>query len=256
MAPNRGSIPLALLFLLLGGFLGLVVFFAWPQTPTQLTGEAVIQAPIPAPERVPSVPKDQPLPQQVHHVVPFTSQSPFGEWSDPRQQDACEEASVLMAVKWARGETILSAQTAKDELLTIATFQTEKYGDSRDTSAVDTIERLLKGYYSYQNVELKTDVTQEELISELAHGNLIIVPMNGQALGNPHFTAPGPERHMVLLIGYDLEKQEFITNDPGIRQGKNYRYPFATFMAAIRDYETGYHLPITTVRKNGIVVYP
>ena len=30
--------------------------------------------------------------------VPFTSQAPFGEWSDPRHQDGCEEAAALMAV--------------------------------------------------------------------------------------------------------------------------------------------------------------
>lgn len=33
--------------------------------------------------------------------VPFAAQAPFGEWSDKRQQDGCEEVSALMAVKWA-----------------------------------------------------------------------------------------------------------------------------------------------------------
>ena len=78
--------------------------------------------------------------------------------------------------------------------------------------------------------------------------------MNGQKLGNPFFTAPGPERHMLVVIGYDPEKLEFITNDPGTRQGEAYRYPVNVLWLAIRDYPTGDHEPITEVVKKMIVI--
>ena len=48
--------------------------------------------------------------------VPFVSQAPFGEWSDQRQQDGCEEVSSLMAIKWAREESI-TKEEALDEIL-------------------------------------------------------------------------------------------------------------------------------------------
>jgi hypothetical protein len=59
---------------------------------------------------------------------------------------------------------------------------------------------------------------------------------------------------MVLIKGYDPEKQEFITNDPGVSQGESYRYPINIFMDAIRDYPTGDHVPILSVEKDGIIV--
>lgn len=82
----------------------------------------------------------------------------------------------------------------------------------------------------------------------------MVVPTNGRALGNPNFTAPGPERHMLVLIGYDPETKEFITNDPGTRQGRHYRYHEEVLFSAIRDYPTGDRVPITSVSKPGIIV--
>src|SRR5437016_6068593 len=47
-----------------------------------------------------------PLPKFVNLPVPFTVQAPFADWQDPRQEDACEEASALMAVYWAQEKTL------------------------------------------------------------------------------------------------------------------------------------------------------
>ncbi len=201
------------------------------------------------------VPTEEPTDRTyINDNVPFTVQAPLGEWNDPKQQDACEEAALLMAIKWARNESFTSPQQAKDEILKIADFQTEKYGDSRDTSAKDSLERIAKGYFNFDKATLKEDISSDDIIRELYKGNLVITPMNGQAMNNPHFTAPGPERHMVLIIGYDSETNEFITNDAGIAPGKNYHYPVDVFYNAIRDYETGYHVPIEDIRKNMIVI--
>lgn len=247
-----------LIFFVIGAILAAFVSAFLNFSPFELkkTNEVLIVTPTPS--EVPEVEIEEPpvvIPNQVHHTVPFTAQAPFGEWSDPRQQDACEEATTLMAVKWARSETIASRELAKGELLKIADFQTKSYGDNRDTSAQDTLSRIFKDYYQFNNVKLVPSITSEqEIIRELAKGNLVITPMNGQALNNPGFTAPGPERHMVLVIGYDNTTEEFITNDPGIRAGQDYRYPYTTFFRAIRDYETGYHLPITSTEKPMIVI--
>ena len=209
-------------------------------------------APSPQPTLSPT-PTPAPL-KLIHLTVPFTSQSPFAQWSDPRQQDACEEASALMAMKWVKEESIASKESALREILAISAYQTSNFGNFHDTSAADTVERIFKGYYNYSNVKSINNITVQDIITALQDGEMVITPMNGRALNNPHFTPPGPERHMIVIIGYDLDTNEFITNDPGIAQGKDYRYPVDVFYKAIRDYPTGDHLPIVGEKKNMIVI--
>lgn len=191
----------------------------------------------------------------VLHEAPFTAQAPFGEWHDSRQQDGCEEASVLMAIYGFKGKELTPTQ-AKKEILAMSGFQANKYGSSVDTSAQDTMERLVKDYFSHKNVYVKESITVEDIIRELQVGNLVIVPANGRLLGNPYFTSPGPERHMVLIRGYDPVKREFITNDPGTRRGELYRYNYEVLLTAIRDYPSGDHKPIISDTKAMIVIGP
>jgi hypothetical protein len=187
--------------------------------------------------------------------VPFTSQAPFAEWNDPRQQDGCEEAASLMAVSWARGESF-TPEEAKSVIIAAAEYEKEQYGEFRDTSAHDTAERIIKGYFEYNNYQVKQIKEAEEIIRELAAGNILITPMDGRALNNPYYTPPGPERHMLVIIGYDPNTKEFITNDNGTRHGESYRYNQAVFFSAIRDYSSGYHIPIKEIRKIMIVIKP
>ncbi|MFA7365186.1 MAG: C39 family peptidase [Patescibacteria group bacterium] len=186
--------------------------------------------------------------------VPFTSQSPFGNWQDQRQQDGCEEASSLMAVKWAKNES-LSQQEALNVIIDSSDYLLEKYGEYRDISANDTVNWILKDYFSYDKVAIKYDVEIKDIIYELSQGNLLIAPMNGQLMHNPYFTPPGPPRHMIVIRAYDHEKDVFITHDPGTRHGKDYEYDSQTLFEAIRDYPTGYHELIEKIEKNIIVVW-
>lgn len=198
--------------------------------------------------------KEEELPtQQILHNVPFAAQAPFGEWSDPRQQDGCEEAASLMAVSWARGETITPAH-AKAEILAISAYEQATYGTYHDSSAADTLSHIIKGYFGYENARLETDITKRALIDELYAGNVVIVPTDGRALQNPNFTNGGPDRHMLVVIGYDPTEGVFITNDNGTRQGAGWRYDEDLFFGAIRDYATGEHEPIVGRSKVMIVV--
>jgi len=185
--------------------------------------------------------------------VPFTAQAPFGEWSDPRQQDGCEEAASIMAVAWARGETF-TLEEAKTEILAISAYEQVTYGTYHDSSAADTLSHVIKGYLGYENARLETNITKRDIIDELYAGNVVIVPTDGRALQNPNFTNGGPDRHMLIVIGYDPAEGVFITNDNGTRQGKGYRYDEDLFFSAIRDYPTGNHEPIVGVSKVMIVV--
>lgn len=185
--------------------------------------------------------------------IPFTVQAPFANWKDAREQDSCEEASVLMVMKWIRGEK-LTPEEAEVKLTAISDWELREYNNFTDTSAEDTMKRLIKKYFKYENVGMKEDITLSDIKQELAKGAAIIVPMDGQKLKNPYYTAPGPERHMIVIRGYDNETKEFITNDSGTRRGEGYRYDENNFYAAIRDYPTGDHLPIMEIKKTMIMV--
>lgn len=185
--------------------------------------------------------------------VPFMPQAPFGNWSDPRKQDGCEEAAAIMAMAWVKGET-LDAKSADEEINAIAAYEEKTYGTFHDTSAFDTAERIFKDYFKYQNVKVRYRIKKEDIVKELAAGNLVIVPTNGQLLDNPNYTPPGPVTHNLVIIGYDVKTKEFVTNDPGTRKGKGYRYNEDVLENAIIDYLTGSHEKIEEEKTAMIVV--
>lgn len=193
------------------------------------------------------------VPKKMLLHVPFTPQAPFGDWTDPRQQDGCEEASVVMAWRFINGQN-LTRQEALEEITQMSEWEKEQYGNSRDTSAADTLGRLLREYYGYKGGRVEYDITRDDVKRELIAGNILIIPFDGQVLVNPNFKAPGPERHMLVVIGYDDAKQQFITNDPGTRLGQGFVYTYDNFEASFRDYETGDHEPIVGRRSAMIVV--
>ncbi len=193
------------------------------------------------------------LPTSVVHDVPFTPQAPFGDWADPRQQDGCEEASVVMTYRWATGQE-LTRQEALEEITSMSNWEENTYGGYRDTSAADTRARLLEEFYGYDHARVVYDITLADVKRELAAGNILIIPFNGQILANPNFKPPGPERHMLVVIGYDDTTKTIITNDPGTRLGEKFTYSYQNFEKSFRDYETGNHVPITEERTAMIVV--
>ncbi len=191
----------------------------------------------------------------VLHDVPFTTQAPFGNWEDARQEDGCEEAAALMAVRWARNEP-LSLSEAEDEIIAISEWQKENYGEFRDVSAEDTYNRILKGYFNINNADLRFGVSVEDIKRELYNGNVVIGHFNGQILNNPYYSPPGPSYHALVIKGYDPSTNEFITNDNGTKRGEGFRYSANTIRNALSDYETGYKEPREEIRKSMIVVRP
>lgn len=185
--------------------------------------------------------------------VPFTAQAPFGDWADPHQQDGCEEASALMAVSWARGQSFTLSEALR-QILAASKYEEKTYGSYHDTSADDTVARIYIGYFQFDQAKVVHNVGKEDIKRELLKENLVVVPMNGQKLHNPYYVQPGPIRHMLVVKGYDPNKKEFITNDPGTRHGQSYRYNEDIFEKAILDYVTGFEEPIIEGRTAMIVV--
>jgi len=214
------------------------------QTPTATTSDQIIQT-----TELPPVNQEK----NILLGVPFTSQAPFGNWSDPRQQDGCEEAATLMAVYWAKNLP-LNPTIAENEILSIANYERQQYNNYHDTSAPDTVKRIFNGYFNFNRVQVLNITSPDDIIAQLKNGKLVIVPTNGQLLGNPYYTQPGPLEHNLVIKGYDFSAGEFITNDAGTRRGDGYRYKKDTLWQAIRDYPTGDKEPIIEIIKDMIVV--
>lgn len=208
------------------------------------------------PEASPVSPAPSPRVARSTLSVPFTAQAPTGNWKDMAFQNACEEASILMAMRWAQGKLDpIAPNEALREIQALIDWQKEKYGHWHDRSTADTAQ-LIKDYFGYNGVEVKKNITVADIKGELKGGNIVIVPANGQKLANPFYTPPGPLKHMLVIKGYDQQANQFITNDPGTRRGEGWRYNEQVLITAIRDYPTGYQEPIAEGKKVMIVVIP
>jgi len=191
----------------------------------------------------------------IDQKVPFTPQAPLANWADERQQDGCEEAASLMALAWAGAFPVATTSAAWERAITdLSDFEEEEYGEFRDAALIDIQERIFKTRFNYQKTEIREASSSESLISALEAGGLLLLPCDGRLLKNPYFKAPGPETHMVLVKGYDYEKEEFITNDPGTKRGADYRYPAERLFNAISPYPTGNHEPRVSEVKEFLLV--
>lgn len=203
------------------------------------------------------VKKEVSIPESCDLEVAFTCQSPYQNWNMP-WQEACEEASLIMINHYLKKEYLnleIPKDVANQEILDMVDWQLANWDGHFDLKAED-IARLAKEYYGYKNVEVKYDITIDDIKKELAQGNAVLVPTAGQMLANPHFTAPGPVYHNLVIVGFD--ENGFITNDPGIWQGFKFRYSFENLYDSIHDFVDGTSklnpYPILNGRKAMVVI--
>lgn len=172
------------------------------------------------------------IPAEKNLAVPFTSQAPNANW-DADHEEFCEEAAVLMAGRFFRGQKIVSAADAEAGLQQLKTWEVAHLGFYFDTTAAETAE-MATGAYGVK-VELKVNPTITDIKQAIADDKLVIVPSAGRQLGNPNFKAPGPIYHNLVIRGY-TENGKFITNDPGTRKGEAYIYDQEVVMNAMHDW--------------------
>lgn len=214
------------------------------QTALGISGESLARVPVAAEST-----------HTVMHAVPFTAQAPLGDWSNPRQADGCEEASVLMAMAWV-DDVPIDLGAAEREIMVMSDWERNNWGYFEDTSVQETAERLFKGWYGYDRIEVRKDIGVSDVYSALADGYLVVVGVNAQLLSNPYFRQPAPARHMILITGYDADRGEFIAHEPGTARGADWRYPRQNLADALRDYDSGIRAPIPEHRTAMIVVKP
>ncbi len=197
---------------------------------------------------------DPGLPASVLLPVPFAPQAPFADWSPPFDE-ACEEASLLLAEFALRGEP-LSKERMAEEIRRMVAWE-EGHGYPIDVTIAELAE-IARAYFGRSaTVYGGKSVTIDTLKDLLAAGHPVIVPAAGQRLGNPYFSGEGPPYHMLVLRGYEeggfFSGEQFITNDPGTKRGEEYRYDADVLLAAIHDW-TGAKETIESGRRAVLVI--
>ena len=148
--------------------------------------------------------------------VPFTSQSPDGNWGEP-WQNACEETSILMVDNFYQDEN-LNIEEEKKRILEILKTKKDTVKVSKDES-LTTISDLINSLDLNWTSSIKKNPTIDELLQELANNRPIIVPILAGEVPTPYYD--GVNYHVIVLVGYDQEKGVFKVNDPGTQYGEN-----------------------------------
>ncbi|MFA5126843.1 MAG: C39 family peptidase [Patescibacteria group bacterium] len=201
------------------------------QTSTPIISDEAVESTTTSAEPEATLPATVDLPNKINLNIPFTSQAPTANWNQPFQ-DACEEASVLMAVYYYENRKFPSSADVEKIILDLVQWQIDHWGVHKNMPVAEVAD-FAQNYYGYQT-EIVNDLTIDKIKQYLQAGRPVIVPANGKKLANPNFRNGGPLYHMLVIKGFADDK--FITNDPGTRKGADFIYTQANLMGAIADW--------------------
>jgi hypothetical protein len=168
--------------------------------------------------------------------VPFTSEIPNGSWVKP-WNNACEEASIVMVKGYYFGYEATTKKIAMADMSPLFKIEDKIFGSNADTDAARTA-KLINDYTDF-SAKVKTNPTLEEIQNELDEGRPIIAMLNMKNIVNKYhrFRAGGSYYHVFVIIGYDENTQEFITNDNGNEHsGAGYRFKYNDIMKNLHDF--------------------
>jgi hypothetical protein len=187
------------------------------------------------------------LPESINIPVPFFSQAPLGDWNDP-WQEACEEASVLLAANYFYIHNWDAGQFG-EQILGLIEWEKQNLGVYVDTNMEQTA-KILNEYLKLRAIVYSNpDLYQVKRI--LAGGHLIIMAFDGTKLNNPNYLNGGPGYHVILIKGYTADNR-IITHDVGTSRGNDYIYDWATINSAMHDLSD----PIENGAKKMIEILP
>lgn len=201
-----------------------------PATTTQ-TGSLPPKVPTPPATAATSTPAP---PSVLNLPIPFTSQAPTGNWDLVHNQD-CEEATAVMSNAYLSGNTsaTLPAAQVDAEMTSLNNWEDSHFGYHLDTTVAETAQ-MIEGFYGLKTT-VQEDYTFQDIKDQINLHHVVILPVNGQIIGNPNYTQPGPIYHMLVVRGYTATG--LITNDSGTRRGQNYPYTFDILHNAGADWD-------------------
>lgn len=186
------------------------------------------------PAEIEDVKKEVETKNYIKMKVPFISQAPTGKW-DRLHEEACEEASLLIVKYYFDGRELILSGEADTDILKMDKYVKNNFSEKEDLN-VSELKKLAENYFELKNSKILKNPKREDMEKELNSGNLIIAPMAGRELNNPFFKTPGPLYHMLVISGYDRNKDIFFTQDPGTKRGADFTYPTKTIMNALHDF--------------------
>lgn len=190
-------------------------------TETPKVAETVNQTP------PPEVPKKIEDKASAQLTVPYTVQAPGANWAV--HEESCEEAAILMYHDYLVGrQTDIDPQTADREFRAQKAWQVKNWGAEKDLP-LEQVGKLAKDYYGHDFKVIK-NITAQDIKQAIAGGYPVLVPVLTQALKNPHYS-PGNVYHILLIKGYD--PSGVITNDAGVKEGKDWHYSWEILWQAI-----------------------
>lgn len=178
---------------------------------------------------------------KVELSVPYVEEAPDGNWTGP-WKNACEESAMAMVEYYYLANRNYNLQKAKDYMWNLFTQQDKIYGSNADSDSVRTA--YLINNFSVYWAERKINPTLDDIKKALQQKRPVITFHYGFDLKNPNipFLSYGSSYHVMVVIGYDDDKKEFIVNDPGdTKTGDGYRYGYDLFLNTLSDfnYSTG-----------------
>ncbi|PIY95897.1 MAG: hypothetical protein COY66_05570 [Candidatus Kerfeldbacteria bacterium CG_4_10_14_0_8_um_filter_42_10] len=173
---------------------------------------------------------------QIHLLdVPYTVQAPYAKW-DVYDEEACEEAALLMAYEYLKGnqypQGIIPPADAQTELRRMIDFQVDQLGYEVTTDLFpNQLKTFIESYWSGYTARFISDTSVLKIKQEINRGNPVVIPATAKILNNPWYHYQ--DYHMLLVIGY--EGDQFITNDPGTKRGEDWKYGQDLVIEAIED---------------------
>lgn len=170
--------------------------------------------------------------------VPFTLQAPQSKWVQP-WADGCEEATIVMLNHYYQGDAAskIPVTTAMAEMNQWFSLENKLFKQNKDTNADQTM-RLINEFTPWEAYKVFRP-TLAAIKAEIDNKRPVIALVHGKALKNPNFRNGGPDYHMLVIRGYDDQRNEFIVNDPGFGKGLDFRYQYGKLLASLHDFVPG-----------------
>jgi len=178
-------------------------------------------------ENLLQIPKSYDLPNVI-----FYSQAPYWNRNEP-YQNACEEASILLAYYYIKNKRP-SKSEYKTDLLNLMAREQNNLWHHKDTT-IEEFLYLIKNFLEVDKSYLIVNPTVEQIKTEISKWNIIIAPFRGKELKNPHYSLGGPYYHVMVIKGYD--ENNFITHDVWTSRWENRKYSIDTIMSALANWD-------------------
>ena len=140
--------------------------------------------------------------------------------------------------------TKIPATEVEEQITALTNWEQTNFGYSLDATVVETAE-MIQLFYNLKAVVV-SNYTEKDIKDALNANKVVIIPVNGRLIGNPYYKQPGPIYHMLVIRGYTAT--QLITNDPGTKNGENYKYYFSTLKNAPADWNNSAKIMDSTIK--------